>query len=141
MAYNSFYPQYPQQYQMPQQQYQMPQQIQDVGIVGIRDENEILSYPVGYGKSVTFKIENKPYLYTKTMGFSQLDKPVIEKYKLIKEDISSASEAQTEPLAEKADNSRLEKLEGEIDKLWAEIEVLKKKSTAKKKEVIADDTE
>lgn len=36
---------------------------------------------------MTFKDENQPYIYTKTMGFSQLDRPVFEKYKLIKEEL------------------------------------------------------
>ena len=87
------YPQaYPQGYQFNTQQTQaqaQPQQIQQIqngGFVSIRGEQEARSYPVAVGMSVTFKDETAPYIYTKTMGFSQLDTPRFEKFKLVKED-------------------------------------------------------
>lgn len=63
------------------QQYQYPRQIQNNGIIMVRDESEARNYPVGLGNRVTFINENNSYIYTKTMGFSQLEPPVFEKYK------------------------------------------------------------
>ena len=76
---------YPQYGTVPQQ-YQQQQQIQNGGLVSVRSENEARMYPVAPGTSVTFKDENAPYVYTKTAGFSQLDMPVFEKYRLVKEE-------------------------------------------------------
>lgn len=111
--YNSYqqyppYPQYPQngqqmqgvlqnlqqpQGQQPTQmvQPQMPgQQIQSGGFVSVRSIEEAFNYPVQPGKSVTFKDEYAPYVYTKTKGFSQLEEPVFEKYRLVKEENGQA---------------------------------------------------
>lgn len=82
MPYNPFlsnpYGQY-----YPQNQ---PLQIQSSGLVSVRNIDEAMNYPVEPGKSITFKDETAPYIYTKTMGFSQLDRPIFEKYRLIKEE-------------------------------------------------------
>ena len=91
MAYNAFVPAtypgayYPQGYQQPVQP-QAQQQIQNGGIVSVRNRVEAQNYPVAPGNSVTFKDETAPYVYTKTMGYSQLDRPVFEIYRLVKED-------------------------------------------------------
>ena len=125
MAYNyNNYPYQPMQYptQMnvgPTQ----PMQIQNGGFVSVRSETEARNYPVAYGNSVTFKDETAPYVYTKTMGFSQLDRPVFEKYKLVKED------AQEPILAgenKQAENLPIDDIKGEIKAIWKEIEALKK---------------
>ena len=85
MAYNFGYP-YPNYGQQQMQQLQpQQQQIQNGGFVTVRSEQEARNYPVGYGTSITFRDENAPYIYCKTMGFSQLDQPIFEKYKLVKE--------------------------------------------------------
>lgn len=81
MAYNPYFPYYSQQYQ-PQQS----QQIQSTGLISVRSIDEAMRYPVAPGNSVTFKDETAPYVYTKTMGFSQFDRPVFEKYRIIKEE-------------------------------------------------------
>ena len=81
MAYN-YYPQYQQVYP----QAQPVQQIQNGGLVSVRNEMEARNYPIAPGNSVTFKDETAPYVYTKTMGFSQLDRPIFDKYRLIKEE-------------------------------------------------------
>lgn len=65
---------------------QQPQNIRSGSLVSVSSEEEARMYPVGPGNSVTFKNENMPYIYTKTMGFSQLDRPTFEKYKLVKEE-------------------------------------------------------
>ena len=82
------------------------------GFVMVRNEQEARNYPVAYGNSVTFKDESAPYIYSKTMGFSQLDRPVFEKYKLVKEEVR-------EPAAVSTDYRT------ELDKLWAEVNLLK----------------
>ena len=120
MAFN-YYPQYyqPQQMQMPQQQAQA-QQTQTSGFVSVRSEAEARNYPVAYGNSVTFKDENAPYIYTKTMGFSQLDRPIFDKYKLVKEEVSEQIQ-----VTEKAD-PRFGDIEAEIGRIWQAIDDMKK---------------
>lgn len=121
----NFYPNIYNQY--PQMQAQQPQMIQDGGFVPVPNEQVARNYPVGFGKSVTFKDENSPYIYTKTMGFSQLDTPTFEKYKLVKETPSEGSN-----LPDKGDFdanviiSSIEKIKGEIGQIWAEIDAIKK---------------
>ena len=56
------------------------------GFVSVASEEDARRYPVAPGNSVTFKNENAPYVYTKTMGFSQLDRPLFEKFRLVKEE-------------------------------------------------------
>lgn len=98
-------------------------QIQNSGFIVVKSEQEIFNYPVGCGNSVNFKLENAPYLYTKTMGFSQFDKPVIEKYKLVKEDTQETIVEEKKP---EVDNSALDSIKGEIEDIWKEIEAIKK---------------
>lgn len=66
-------------------------QIVNGGFVSVPNENMIVTWPVAPGNSVTFKIENAPYIYTKTRGFSPFDQPIIEKYRLVKEDLTSSA--------------------------------------------------
>lgn len=133
MAYNFGYP-----YQYPQQQMQQPMQqqmqIQNGGFVSVRSEAEARNYPVAYGNSITFKDETAPYVYTKTMGFSQLDRPVFEKFKLVRED---AQEPISEPKTAEVDNSVIDAIKGEIADIWAEIHILKDHKS--QKEVVHDE--
>lgn len=145
MAYNNFYNPYqnmyaPYQYQpnyqqngiQPSfQQSQQAQQIQNGGFVSVHNENEARNYPIAPGNSVTFKDENAPYVYTKTQGFSQLDRPVFEKYRLVKEeDYQQQQTAQNSPVSsentQQINNSDYAKKD-EITALWSEIEALKSK--------------
>lgn len=130
MAYNYYTNPYlyQQAYQAQMQQQQMPQQgqplqIQNGGFIPIRSEQEARNYPVAPGNSVTFKDETAPYVYTKTMGFSSLDRPIFEKYRLIKEELSNDI-----PTAEAASK----KFEDEIGHLWKEINALKNAKDFKK---------
>ena len=135
------YPQYyPQMQQMPQQQMQPQLSMPQIsnGFISVRSEIEARNYPVGLGNSVTFKDENAPYVYTKTMGFSQLETPRFEKYKLVKEEPVLAQEG---ALNSKSDNLPTK---DDIDALWCEIEALKHEifkpiPQRKKKEVSEDD--
>ena len=93
-------------YQIPYQQ----QQTQQTGFVSIRSEQEARNYPIAPGSSVIFKNENEPYIYTKTMGFSQLDMPTFDKYRLVKEEIQETQAPDI--MSELAEiRSRLEALE------------------------------
>ena len=160
MAYNQFFPQTYQQYgnnmygqqnpyMMPNQQnfqqQQIPQmqqtpQIQNGGFVSVRSIEEAFNYPVAPGNSITFKDANAPYVYTKTKGFSQLEQPIFEKYRLVKEE-----DMQQEPKKEPEQDSF--DVKGQIASLWEEINSIKgqissvepKKKTSTKKEVTEDD--
>lgn len=82
-----------QQVQQPAQQIQQPAQQYPVvqsGFVRVMNENEARMYPVAPGNSVTFINENSPYCYTKTVNMGQLDRPIFEKYRLVKEDDAPA---------------------------------------------------
>lgn len=102
-----YYPQYPQ--AQTQQQTQAP--ANEFVLVG--SEIEARNYPVAYGRTVTFKNENAPYIYIKTMGFSQLEPPKFEKYK--KEIEENTFNIENVPAGE---------FQGEINKLWNKIETL-----------------
>lgn len=118
----------------PQQMQNVQQpQIQDSGFVNIRSEMEARNFPIGYGKSITFKDENAPYIYVKTMGFSQLDSPTFDKFRLVKEEVEAAPVRNDIPYTE---------LKSEIESLKAEIETLKEKMDKPKtvkKEVAKDE--
>lgn len=125
MAYNNFpvgyqpyYPQYQQNTQpmnIPIQNAQQNNQVQNGGFVRVQNENEARNYLVAPGTSVTFRDESAPYIYTKTMGFSQLDSPVFEKFKLVKEN---------EPAEPIKSNDYV--LKDEFDTLKSEFEKFKK---------------
>lgn len=121
MAY-SYFPQYFQPQQMPMQMQQQNQQqaSQASGFVSVRSEEEARNYPVAYGNSVTFKDENAPYIYTKTMGFSQLDRPIFDKYKLVKEETEINVQMPKE-------DPRFLDIKSEIGRLWQAIDDMKRK--------------
>ena len=159
MAYNNFYgpyqnaynpyqqfqPNFQQQQQVPNniqpsfQQSQQAQQIQNGGFVSVHNENEARNYPIAPGNSVTFKDENAPYVYTKTQGFSQLDRPVFEKYRLVKEEEYQPQQvAQNAPAsAEKTEQaSNIDyALKSDLKALWDEIEALKKQMPKSQEEI------
>ena len=126
MAY-PYNPYYPQQYYQSQQP--QVQQTQTGGIIiSIPSEADAKSYPVALGNSITFKDENAPFIYTKTMGFSQFDRPVFEKYRLVKEEDNSPKE---ELKAEKIEDSTIDDLKGQIEEIKGDIEAIKKKIAPK----------
>lgn len=98
MAYNNYFPasyqpMYPQGYNpyIQQQAAQQSQQIQNNGLVNVRSRTEAQNYPVAPGNSVTFKDESGPFVYVKTMGFSQLDRPTFEIFRLVREEEAAES--------------------------------------------------
>lgn len=142
--YNQYSYQYPQYgYQIPQQQTQLPQpQIQNGGLVSVHNENEARNYPIAIGTSITFKDENAPYVYTKTMGFSQLESPKFDKYRLIKEDASTPSNLPENDTSDaKSINTIIDDVINEIETIKEDIKGIKEKmknasrSTNKKGEV------
>lgn len=153
MAYNQYFPQsYPpygyspyqaqimanqQNFQQPQQIQQAPQQIQNGGFVSVRSIEEAYNYPVAPGNSITFKVENAPYVCTKTKGFSQLDQPVFEKYRLVKEEEQQTiPEQAVRPVEAKNYDDDIKLLWNEIDAIKDQIGSLKPQSKkAVKKEV------
>ena len=95
-------------------------QIQDGGFVTIPSEEMVYNYPVAMGKCVTFKVEGKPIIIEKSMGFSQLDAPKIERYRLVKEE--------AEEKVEKSDDSVIDSLKSDIEKIWGKIDEMEQNS-------------
>lgn len=131
-------------YYQQQQQPQMPQQqqIQNGGFVIVRSETEARNYPVAPGSSITIFNETQPYCYKKTMGFSPLDHPTFERYKIVKEEV--VEEQQAEQTAEPTWKSDFDSFQEQLDDLRKEVQALKSKArpTSKpKKEELKDDTE
>lgn len=98
----SYYPQMPQQLQniYGTQQQPVQQQIRSGGIVSVANEDEARRYPVAPGYTVTMRDENGPYLYEKTMGYSQLDQPIFRKARIVFEDDAPPQEEKKEEPAE-----------------------------------------
>ena len=124
MAYGYYYP-----YQAMQgNQYQNNQyQNNQNGIITVRSIDEARMYPVAPGNSITFRDENAPYIYTKTMGFSQLDRPIFEKYRLMKEEDApvASQEAHAQPLNGQTKDSIPYALKSDIEALTASYEALR----------------
>lgn len=121
-SYNYNYPQYQPQYypQMPvqnaptTQQAQQAPQIQDGGFITVPNEETVYNYPVQIGKCVTFKIEGKPIIMEKSMGYSQFDAPKIDKYRLVKEESDRSEET--------VDLSDMDKIKSDIREIWGKLD-------------------
>lgn len=87
------------------------------GLISVRNEQEAQNYPVAPGNSVIFRDENANYLYAKTMGYSQLDKPTFERYRLVKENVDVVDKSVDKTEAEYA-------LKSDIAVLNARIQIL-----------------
>lgn len=117
---------------IPQIQSQPQPQIQNGGFVSVRSETEARNYPVAPGNSVTFKDENLPFVYVKTMGFSQLDRPNFDKFKLVRvnemeEQESGEIRHENTPKVNYISKEEFEPYLTEIDELKKEINDLKSK--------------
>lgn len=124
----AYYNPYQQSFYPPQQQQSQTMQIQNGGFIPVSSEEVARNYPIAPGVSVTFKNENAPYVYTKTMGFSQLDRPVFEKFKLVREDDApvTAQEAHTDVKKDDLTANSINEIKGEIEAIWGEINAIKK---------------
>lgn len=119
MAYNNpyipyGYPPFTPQPQLQQPQPEPPKQIQ-YSVVNAPSVDYAKNYPVAPGNCVSFKIDNQPFLCTKSMSFSPLDKPVFDVYRLVKEEDTEIHENKPE-YALKADISVIEDRLTEIEK-------------------------
>lgn len=90
-------------------------QIQDGGFVTIPNADMVYNYPVAMGKCVTFKVEGKPIIIEKSMGFSQLDSPKIERYRLVKEE-NEVFETSEDSISE------LDKVKSDIKEIWGKLD-------------------
>lgn len=70
-------------------------QIQNGGFISIPNEEMVNTYPVAPGNCVTFKIEGKPIVMEKSMGFSQFESPKIDRYRLVKEEVEAEEVKET----------------------------------------------
>ena len=118
-------------------QYQNNNQALQNVIVPVMNENIARNFPVAYGNTVVFKDEREPCIYIKSMGYSQLESPVFEKY---------VRESQKEPISAPQENNpntlSIDDLKAEIKALKGEIDALKEKIDKPKrvkKEIIEDD--
>lgn len=141
MAYN-YYPyfqqnqpnqgmQQPQQMQIPMQQGPTQPQVQNMtvqsnGVVLAPNEEFARNYPVAFGNSVTFRDETKPFMYVKTMGFSQMDKPTFYKYKRVDDEIVEQVPLEKEAVEPAKDfTADIEMIRSENEALRNEIAELK----------------
>lgn len=123
--YNQMYLQQMQNIQS--QQSQQTPQIQNGGFVMVKDINEAMNYPVAPGNSVTFKNESQPYIYTKTLGFSQLDQPIFEVFKLekVENEDNSTTVVEEIPVVEYLPLEDADKIRKQIGEMQSEIDFLK----------------
>jgi len=114
--------------------------IQNSGFVMVPSEEEAYRYPVAPGNCVTCKVMNKPIVIEKSMSFSQLDNPKIDRYRLVREEV--VDEPKSVETVE-VENDAQDELKAEIEAIRHDIEDIKKKlyapvsnkPVAKKKEV------
>ena len=128
---------------LPQQQ-PVQQQIRSGGIVSVSGEEEARRYPVAPGYTVTMRDDTGPYLYEKTMGFSQLDQPIFRKARIVFEDAAqTAQEKQEQPSKPDVVYAELSQLKALRDAVAADLNVLRsmieslaeqKKPASRKKE-------
>lgn len=117
--------------QQPQTQQMHQPTIQQSGFVLVPSEQEARNYPVAPGNSVTFKDENAPYCYVKTMGFNQLDRPTFERYRLVKEDSPvTAQNALTSADSVEGDKNTAYALKSDLGAIWCEIDAIKERLKA-----------
>ena len=101
-------------------------------MIPVRSEIEAQNYPIAPGVSLVFKDENAPYIYVKTMGLSQFDRPTFERYRY-----ELDSPAPT-PAPAPVSNDVLVQIQSELSDIVTRIEALEKPKRTKK-EVIVDE--
>lgn len=109
-------------------QAQMPQ-MQNGGFVSVPNEEMVYSYPVAMGNCVTFKIEGKPIVMEKSVGFSQFESPKVKRFRLVEEDAET-----TKPQDGSRAISEIDKLKLDIEEIWGKLDEIEnsKKPTPKR---------
>ena len=95
-------------------------QSNDNSLIPIPSESEARNYPVAYGHSVTFRDENKPYLYTKT-AISQMEPMIFKRFRITEEQIQETPQIAPQ-------NAQMVELSSYVTK--AEFEALQKELKA-----------
>ena len=95
-------------------QTQMPTQIQNGGFVSVPNEDMVYSYPVAMGNCVTFKIEGKPIVMEKSVGFSQFEAPKVKRFRLVEEEAEKPTET--------CEISDLDKVKSDIKEIWGKLD-------------------
>ena len=103
-------------------QNQQPQ----VSFMSIRGKDIAINYPIAPNNTIIFRDEVEPYIYVKSMGYSPLDKPVMDIYR--REEPNLAQESL--PII-KEDNSTIEKMQDDIEAIMKDVEGIKQKMNAK----------
>lgn len=98
-----------------QMQTQPQTQIQNGGFVSVPSEEMVYSYPVAMGNCVTFKIEGKPIVMEKSVGFSQFEAPRIKRFRLVEEEVNK-------PKDDTADISDMDKVKSDIREIWGKLD-------------------
>ena len=98
------------------------------GMVPVSSIEEVLKYPVQPGICIHFKDENADYIYTKTQGFSQMEKPVYEAYMLQKVDFEPLL-PENKKLANYVTVEQMSELTGVLSQLTQEVMALKQQNT------------
>lgn len=113
--------------QQPQNYQQQNQQIQNGGFMLVPSEDMARTYPVAPGNCVTFKIEGKPIVMEKSMGFSQLEAPRIDRYRLVREEDAPNEQnlPQNEPKNNSTEDETINELKGQIKALNDELNDIK----------------
>lgn len=103
-------------------------QMQAGGFIRVQSENQARMYPVQPGTSATFINENAPYCYTKTLDFSQLDRPIFKKFRLVEEteDLQNVENAPQEAAEKPSIDLTGYALKADMDALNARIDGLQK---------------
>ena len=119
-----------------QQFQQMPQQTG--AFIQVPTEQDAYNWAVAPGNCFTFKIQNKPLVIEKSMGFSNLESPKIDRYKLVKEEVTQ--EEMGTPKSDYVARSDFDKAIAIISQLRSELDAIKlqiekKPGRAKKEEV------
>lgn len=107
-------------------QMQPQTQIQNGGFVSVPSEEMVYSYPVAMGNCVTFKIEGKPIVMEKSVGFSQFEAPRVKRFRLVEEEAEKPTESK--------DISDIDKVKSDIKEIWGKIDEIEnsKKYTPKR---------
>ena len=109
-----------------QQPVQAPQpEIRQNGFIRVKDEAEVDAYPIAPGNSVTFIHETQPLVFVKTLGFSQFDHPVKERYRLVKETPEEPNKAVSGVDNEIANNDVEYAKAADVAKLARDVEALR----------------